>query len=209
MESKGFSIGVLVKKGWALMKEHIGTYIGFLIVYLVFMCIPGFVSGVFPDLHVGLQVLIQVVSAILAIVVFIGVYKISLKAVDGVSPSFTDLFSGFKIIIQWIIATIFYAIIVMVGTILLVFPGVIWGAKYFVWPFVMIDKGVGPIKALEMSSDLTMGTKWDVFMMMFVSTVIVFLGLMIVFVGWFAALPVTLLAQAAMYRLLESQKETM
>lgn len=209
MESKGFSVGAMLKNGWSLMKKNIGTFVVYLIIYLAFVIIPGIVKGFYPHLHTGISVVIQIACAILGIVVYIGVFKIALKAVDGKKVSFVDLFTGFKVIVQWIVASIIYSIIVIVGLFLLIIPGLIWGAKFFLWPFVIIDKEVGPVKALEMSSDLTMGVKWDVFLMMLVSLLITFLGVAIVFIGWFAALPVTILAQASMYRLLESQKQTM
>jgi hypothetical protein len=205
MESKGFSVGEMVKKGWRLMRRHTAFFVGFLLVYFILSAIPHAIVAVFPDLNEWLLIAIGLVVFVLTLVVWIGFLKAALKVVDGKRPTYKDLFSSFPIVVQFFIAWIIYSLVVIVGFILLVFPAAIWGSRYFLWPFVMIDKGTGPIESLALSGKMTMGVKWDVFMVIIATWLVMLLGLMVIFVGWFFALPVAVLAQVSMYRMLESQ----
>ncbi len=207
METKGFSVGEFVKKGWHMMREHMAFFIGFLLVYFVLSIIPRVITLIYPHIHVGILAVIQIVFFILAFVVWIGFLKSALKVVDGKSLTYADLFSSFPIIVQFFIAWVIYGLIVLVGFILLVFPAAIWGSRYFLWPFIIVDKGVGPIKALEMSGKMTMGVKWDIFMLLIATTIITLLGVLCLFVGWFVAMPAATIAQVATYRMLESQHQ--
>lgn len=207
MESKGFSVGELVKRGWRLMRQHMGFFIGFLVIYFILSMVPAVVAGIYPQMHAGILTLIHIVFFILSLVVWIGFLKSALKVVDGQRPTYGDLFSSFPIIVQFFVAWVIYGLIVLVGLVLLVFPAAIWGSRYFLWPFVIVDKGVGPIKALELSGKMTMGVKWDVFMIIIATSIIALLGVLCLFVGWFVAAPAATIAQLAMYRKLESQHQ--
>jgi len=231
MESKGFSVGTLLKRGWSLTKRHLGMFILYIILGSIFVGFAALVSVVFKDLVTVWQVIIAIASVILAIVVHIGIFKISLKAVDGSPLGFQDLVSGFKVVVQWIITGIFYAVIVAFPLVIsgLILAGlsytgsavaigigmalvylsqiVAWilAVAFWVWPFVVIDKTSNPFKALKNSFSLTMGAKWDVYLMTVASGIVLCLGVLVIGVGVFVALPIVMMAQAGMYRALESQ----
>lgn len=209
MDSQGFSVGEMVKKGWRLMRRHMAFFIGFLIIYIGITIIPGLIESFYPHLFWGAQVAIKVIFYFLSLLLWIGFIKSALKVVDGNRPTYADLVSGLPVIVQFFIASIIYGLIVLVGLVLLIFPAAIWGSRYFLWSFLIVDKGVGPITALEMSGEMTMGVKWDVFMLSIATTIIVILGMLCFLVGWFVALPAATLAQVVMYRKLESKQQSM
>ncbi len=231
MESKGFSIGSLLKRGWHLFREHAAVFIIFLVTALIFgglaIGLPLGLTGVEPIW----KVLIGLAFFILGTVVYIGLFRLALKVVDGKSPSFGDLFGGFSVVIQWIITTFLYALIaaspvIVAGLIasllnltqaqvaiafgvylvyLAQIPSAILAAMFWPWPFVMIDKTSNPIKALKETYKLTEGAKWDVYLLILASGLVVGIGFILVVVGFFAAFPVTLIAQAGMYRALQAK----
>ena len=208
MESKGFSVGEMLKKGWRLMRRHIGFFVGFLLIWFILHVAPQAIAALYPDLNAWLMALISVVFCLLIVLVWIGFLKSALKAADGENPTFVDLFSSAPILVQFIIGWILYSLIIVVGLFLLVFPAAIWGSRYFMWPFVMIDKKIGPIKSLMLSGKMTMGVKWDVFMLIIASWLITMIGVALIFVGSFVAIPIVTIAHAATYRMLESQHRT-
>ncbi|MEA3324508.1 MAG: hypothetical protein U9Q37_05135 [Euryarchaeota archaeon] len=61
------------------------------------------------------------------------------------------------------IGLILYGFIVVGGLILLTIPGIIWAIKFQFFDYLIVDKGLGPIDALEKSSEITRGVKWDLF----------------------------------------------
>jgi len=234
MESKGFSVGTLLKKGWHLMKQHLGIFIVYLIVGLIFLGLAVFLPNAIDNLDWVWQLVILSVGLLLALVVHIGIFKISLKAVDGNSLGFADLLSGFNVVIQWIITSIFYAVIVLfpVGLAMLILVGLnylgsdiatlfgvalvylsqivawIFAVAFWFWPFVVIDKTSNPVKALRQSYHLSMGAKWDVYLMTVASGIVMFFGFLVLGIGAFVAFPTVMLAQAGMYRVLDSQTKS-
>jgi len=234
MESKGFSIGTLLKRGWHLMMEHIGMFVVFEVLFVIFVGIAYCAVAFFPEIHIALQVLICVVSLLLALTVKIGMFKFSVKVVDGTPPTFTDLFSGVTLLVQWILASIVFGLMVGIPIVIgsLIFYGlaqldsvvavfigmgviyvsylvsVYLGVRYWVWPFAMVDKHSNPMTALQKSSTLTCGAMWDVLFMTVAAGFLMYLGVFVVFIGALAAFPVILFAQAGMYRVLESQTKS-
>ena len=88
---------------------------------------------------------------------------------------------------------------------MLIVPGIIWAIKFQYYGYFIVDKGLGPIKALEASSELTDGIKWDLFLFGLLLFCINILGLLCLLIGSFATVPTTMLAYTFVYRKLESQ----
>jgi len=234
MESKGFSIGTLLKRGWRLMKQHLGLFLVFEVVMIVFGVIPALVAGIYPDLQMGWTVLIGIVSFLFVVVIHIGLFRLSLNSIDDVPLSMKDLFSGFTILIQWIVASIIFVLIVGIpvalgagiAALLAHTEVVILGAlgvfvviltyilsiylatRFWLWPFVMIDKTTNPITALQKSSLIGHGAKWDILLCVFATWLVMYLGFVVFGVGVFVALPIAMITQAGMYRVLESQTKS-
>ena len=101
----------------------------------------------------------------------------------------------------------FIRLIVVAGVILLVFPAVIWGIKFSLWPYFIVDRQTGPVEALRASSKATSGVKWDLLGFYFVVSVVQVLGILCLVIGLFAAWPTAMVATALVYRRLLSQTE--
>jgi len=56
---------------------------------------------------------------------------------------------------------ILYTLITLVGTILLIIPGIIWGIKFQFFGYFIVDKGLEPIEALKRSAAITKGVRWS------------------------------------------------
>lgn len=202
MESKQFSVGEVVKYGWKTMKSHLFFFIVLLIVGALLTYLPA-VGAIWaqnanqPTWVWGLLFLLQLV---LGCMVGLGFMRVSLSFVDKEKPHIGQLFTVFPKIFSYFIASVIYFIILLVGLCLLVFPGVIWGLRYMLYPYFILDKGAGPIEALKLSAESTMGAKWDLFAFFMVAYVIVLIGTLCLAVGLFAALPVVMVGSAYIYR---------
>ena len=134
----------------------------------------------------------------------LGLIAFFLKAHDDVtSVKLMDLWHpvGFW---RYVGATIALMIIVGLGFVLLIVPGIILAVMLYFTTYLVVDKGMGPIDALKESARITKGNRWNLFLLMLLSIVIVLLGVICFFVGIFVAIPVTLLAIVIAYRKLES-----
>ena len=106
---------------------------------------------------------------------------------------------------NYIAASILFILIVSAGLILLVIPGVVWGLKFSLFHFFIVDKGMGPIDALKASSQTTNGAKWDALGLFYATYIIMYAGVLCLLIGVFAALPIALLAWTLAYRRLDEQ----
>ena len=100
--------------------------------------------------------------------------------------SFKDYFRPLKrgrVFFSYLVGMILYAVIVAVGTLLFIFPGVIWGLRYSQFGYYIVRHGLGPIHALKASAIATMGAKWDLFGLTLILLVFVAIGFVAFYVG--------------------------
>jgi len=102
---------------------------------------------------------------------------------------FKYLVSGFsENYIQIILANLLTFALVMIGIIMLIIPGIIIGCRLAFVPYLVMDKKMEPITAIEESWRLTKGYGWTIFAMAIVSFFIVLFGLLMLIVGIFPAI---------------------
>jgi len=209
MQGKGFSVGEVIKLGWHAMRESLGFFVALLISTFVIQFIPALFGQYFlREGQVTLSIVFKVIQFIMGILISIGLVNISLKFADGGKGTFRDLFSRSLVFFQFFVANFFYFIIVLAGLLLLVIPGIIWALKFQLFPYFIVEKGVGPIEALKLSAKATAGAKWDIFAFDVLVTVINIMGILCLGIGLFATAPTLLVASALVYRKLVNQAES-
>jgi len=77
---------------------------------------------------------------------------------------------------------------VIMGIIMLLIPGIIIGCRLAFVTYLVMDKKLDPIAAIEESWRLTKGYGWTIFFMGFVSFFIIIFGLIMLIVGIFPAI---------------------
>jgi len=100
-----------------------------------------------------------------------------------------------------------FTLIVAVGLILLIVPGMIWMMQFYMAGYLVIDKGFTPINALKASSTITRGAKWDLGLFTTVIALLNLAGIIVLGVGLLITLPITILASVYIYRQLLKQTE--
>jgi uncharacterized membrane protein len=201
--SKVFSDGDLIKMGWVKTKEKFGFIILTVIVAFLIIYVPPVILD-----YIGRQLEMPGVFGLLSFLAFflisiwigVGMIRIFLGLVDGKEVSMGDLFKGADRILDYLAVMVLYTLIVFVGMILLVFPGIIWSIKYIYAPLLVIDKGLGPIEALKASAELTNGVKWDILAFQGVLGYVILIGYAALIIGSVVAIPVAILALIGMYR---------
>jgi uncharacterized membrane protein len=195
-----FSMGEAIRFGWDTMKNNIGFFIGLLIVAFLIENLPGILSNVVASDLPIIAAVLSFAGAILGLVVQMGLIKVSLKFCDGVKGTFDDLLSSFNLVLKFIIGGILYFLIVLGGTILLIVPGIIWGIKFSLFPYFIVDDNLGPVEAIKASGNATDGAKWDLFLFGLLLGLINVAGALVFFIGLFATIPASMVAYAYVYR---------
>lgn len=93
-------------------------------------------------------------------------------------------------------------VIVGIGILLLIVPGVIAAIVFSFALYLVVDKGLAPVEALKESARLTKGNRWRILLLMLAVVGINLLGLIALFVGLLVTIPVTVLAMVHAYRTL-------
>jgi hypothetical protein len=197
---KKFVISEAVQFGWNTTKSNIGFFIGIVIVAGLLQYVPDIIAAIIEADAPVLSIIIRIASFVLSIIIGMGLIKIFLRFCDGEIGEFSDLFSCYPLFFKYLVGSILYGLIVAAGLILLIIPGIIWAIKFQFFDYLIVDKGLGPIDALEKSSEITRGVKWDLFIFGILLGIINLMGFLCLVVGLFVTIPVTMVAIAFVYR---------
>lgn len=148
-------------------------------------------------------VMIALAYAFLALpVVTYGSKMIFLQAVRMEKPDFEWLIKGFSTnYLNIILANLLVFGLVAISMFALIIPGIIVGCRLAFVSYLVMDKKLDPIEAVETSWKLTRGHGWTIFLMGFASFFIWVFGLALLLVG---ALPATIWIKSSFASLYQS-----
>ena len=133
---------------------------------------------------------------------------IFVQAVRKTKPDFEYLIKGFtENYLHIILANLLVFALVVLGLFALIVPGIIIGCRLAFVSYIMMDKKLDPIEAVELSWKLTKGHGWQIFFMGFVSIFIVIFGLLMLVVGIFPAIMWIGSSFASLYESVLREKE--
>jgi len=97
-------------------------------------------------------------------------------------------------------------IVVAIGFILLIIPGIIAAIALMFTPYLIVDRKLGPIEAMKESARMTKGHRWRLFLFGIVLGLLNIAGALALLVGLFVSIPVSALALVHVYRALEKKE---
>lgn len=205
------SIGECIRFGWETFKKRPWILIGAFLLVVVISAIPS-ILGPHPEIGPDGQIIPQplttwdlitsLASLVISFFVGLGLTTFSLRAHDDIANvQISDLWNP-QPFWRFVGGEILAALIIFVGFVLLVVPGIIASVGLGFVPFLLVDRPVGPIDALKESWRITKGHKWQLFLLGLVLVALNFVGVLALVVGVFVTVPITLLAFAHAYRTL-------
>lgn len=197
---KKFTISGSISYGWEATKSHLPFFVVIILITLAVNFLPNIIVQNMQKEVPLLAGLLSLALWIVSMLVSLGTIKISLKIFDKKKAEIADLFNGYPQLLNFVIASIIYAILVGVGFILLIVPGVIFGIKYHFYSYLIVDKNMGPLEALKKSGEITKGAKWQLFLLGLACGLVNLVGLLALGIGLLITVPVTMLAYAHVYR---------
>ncbi|MHB1420509.1 MAG: hypothetical protein ACYCX4_13155 [Bacillota bacterium] len=157
---KSFSIGKALRFGWESIEKNFWLFLG-LSVIIYALAYP--LNMVVESDSWWLILISILLYFVLTTIVGIGMLRISLRLVDGQHVSFRDFSCSLPVFFRYIITSLLSAIIILLGMVLLIIPGIYFGIKYSFSLYFVIDRGLRPVAALKESSRITRGVKWRIF----------------------------------------------
>lgn len=205
MPVKRFSKGEAVRYGWGKMRENLGFFIGLIIIStLISFFFSGF-AGLFDKRLPSLSLIFNIGSFIFSVFIEIVYIKVSLNLCEGDRGQTHDILSfSVPLFFKFLLAIVLYSLIVTVGFVLFIVPGIYFMIKYQFVLYLIVDKNMDVAQAFSTSSQITNGVKWQLFFFDLLIGIIILAGILFFGIGIFAAFPTALVAVAYVYRKLSS-----
>ncbi|MGB3223643.1 MAG: hypothetical protein WBB23_12645 [Desulforhopalus sp.] len=166
-----FTIGNLIREAWEKTKGAKGIiWAGSAIMYLVILVTVAGGAFLFPT-DVGEiatltqaigNALFQTVTDLLSILFTAGLFLMGIKRAAGETIHWKMIFKGFSCAGKIIVTTILQFILISIGFLLLILPGIYLIVGYTMTIPLIIDKGLSPWQAMETSRKAVHKIWWKV-----------------------------------------------
>ena len=195
-----FSATECIRFGWRTFKRRGWFLVGMTALMMVVSWAIAALAGSLGGRGGG--VLLGAANIGLSTLLTMGFTAVMIRAHDALeSAEVSDLWHP-RPFWKFLAAEILTGLIVLVGLILLVIPGVILMLMYLFVPYLVIDKELGPIEALKESARITRGFRLELLLLFLIAFVLNIFGALALLAGLLVSIPVTTLALVHAYRVL-------
>jgi hypothetical protein len=208
-----FSIGDIMSEAWEKTSGAKWTFWLAALLYAVFAFVVMFALNMVLGLvgigaaaatgSIGTIIVSVIVTQIaqMAVVmpVAMGLFMIGLKRAVGAPTQATDIFGHFSKALPLLGTIILMYILVFIGTLLLILPGIYLMIAYWLAMPLIIEKNLGPWEALE-ASRKAITHHWFGFLGLGLVMMVIMLVALVSVIGLIWALPFMLIASGVVYR---------
>jgi uncharacterized membrane protein len=193
MSTHNFTIKELYKEAWTKVKEH---------AWYLFCVLLGSSVLMAAVSHSSLM------NALVSCIVDIAIVSISLIIISDKKPVFSDLLSSFKsyeTTWHYILASLLFILAIVLGLILLILPGLYLAVRLGFYKFIVVEHPtMSATDALKESMRVTKGHFWKIIGFILAAIILNILGAMVFLVGLVITIPVTVIANAYLYKKLQT-----
>lgn len=195
---RNFQIGQALGVGWRNFWPNI---LPMALFALIVWAVNGLVNLAQGEANWFVGFLLALAGFVIGQLVAIGWIKLALDINDGRPIRADAIIDRFRLVIPYLIAALLFGIMVAIGLVLLIVPGVIAFLAFWFYGFHIVDTGeTNPIEALRRSAELTRGHRWHLLGFGLVLIGVNILGLLVFIVGVLISSGISLLAVAHVYR---------
>lgn len=205
---KKFSIKEALKFGWNAAINHMGFFVLSLLGAWIITLVISYTSQGMNRGGMGLLgSVVSIISMLVSFAISLGFIKTGLRLSNGQEPTFNDFVPVWPQYWQFVLAAIIFGAIVFVGFVLLIVPGIIAMLGLQFYGYFLAEKGMGAVPSLKASWQATKGSRGNLFLLLIVNGLVCLLGLLVLGIGLFVALPTVMVATAYVYRKLAVGQE--
>ncbi|MBN8429778.1 hypothetical protein JF535_02820 [Microbulbifer salipaludis] len=202
------AIGDTLSEAWAKTKGNKGTvWLGVLLYFVASVAITivaALVTGqslTEPDTNVGVgSIVSDLIVMVAAAPLAAGMIMIGVKIARNEAVSGTEVFAHFDKILPLALGMILMYLLIGIGFILLVLPGIYLMVGYLMMMPLIVDKNMGPWQALETSRKAITKHWFPVFGFTIVMLLLYIAGLLALLIGLIWAIPALSIAYGILYR---------
>ena len=204
------SFGTSFNFGWKQMWKYF-LYLFLVSIIIAVLQIPiGVADSIKHDITPGVIVL-QVFAFFYWLLLFpifsYGADLLYLRAIRDEEIDLKEMFIGFKNYVNIILAHLLATAIIGLGFIFFIIPGIIFACRLVFVPYIVMDRNLDAVKAVEKSWKMTAGHGWKIFGMGVVSFFIILVGFIMLFVGLIPAAMWVSSAFASLYHSIDHQEK--
>lgn len=205
-------IGACINTGWKMTLSQFGklilfglSYMGIVFVFMIPLGILEGVMGVQQDgseptgSQVAVTAFCEIVQNVVSLFFGIGAAMFGLGMVKQANPGIGLLFSGGRHFFPVLGASILFGLIVVIGVICLIVPGIWLALRLGQFQLAIVDRNLGPIEGLKASWEMTRGNALMLFVFGLAIFGICLLGLLALGIGLLWAYPTAFIAGSAAY----------
>ncbi|HYD93092.1 MAG TPA: DUF975 family protein [Candidatus Paceibacterota bacterium] len=192
--SNTLSVKECLKTGWQLFKARPWFYVGITLLVTVIQMVISGLQAATPE------PIATLISFVFSTLLYAGILNFYLRAHEG-AGKVGDLWNP-KPFWSYLGVSLLLLLIVGIGFLLLIVPGLILAMMFFFAGYLVVDRGLNPIAALKESYRLTKGNRWKLFLLTLAVAGLAILGMIPLLLGLLIVVPVTGLASVHAYRTL-------
>jgi len=198
--SQSLDISEAFRAGW---RGFVANIVPLIVIALVVWVVTGAVN-LWANQSTGwVQFVLGLVSFFLGQLIAIVWISLALAIVDGREITTDTLLPSGATLISYLIASFLFSLMLGIGLVLLVIPGLIVAVVFGLYGWALVDKALDPIEALRHSSRITSGHRWQVVAFLLAALVLNLVGVLLLVVGVLVTSAVTLIAAGHVYRQLD------
>ena len=192
-----FKMGQYFGRGWEIFNSYALPFVGFTLLLVV---IFGAMSFILPfPLGTGEQGGGNIVANILSPILGAGYYIVAFQIARNRPKAFGDFFQGFNRFLPILLYSIVSSILILVGLILLIIPGLYLAVSYVFGLPLLLDKSLDFWPALETSRKLVSKNWFSFFVFLILLGFLNLAGALLLGIGLLVTIPWTVCAVVAAY----------
>ncbi|MBL8775515.1 MAG: hypothetical protein JNK12_06285 [Acidimicrobiales bacterium] len=202
--SAGLRVGDAISYGWAAFKKTPGPLVVIALVVLVVGALTSGIGNAVSRESAVFGVIVQIAGYVVSMILSLGLIRVALKVTRGEEVDVADLFKTDQLG-PYIVASILFGIMVAVGLIFCIVPGVILAVIYGFYGYVILGRGVGVGEGFSHAAEITKGQRGTVFLLGLAFMGINLLGALACGAGLLVSYPITIVAGGYAYRVLSNE----
>jgi len=173
-------LGHYIKGGWELFKKYPGGFVGFFLLFILIHVVLHFIP------LVG-----RVAAAVISAPLIAGNFIVSAKLLQEQTPEFRDFFAGFNFFLPLLLTGLLTAVLVGLGLLLLLVPGIYLLVGYAFASYLVVDRRMDFWQAMELSRRTVNPIWFNVFALILLLLLINLGGAMVLGLGLVITVPLT------------------
>lgn len=207
MSQRSIDLVELFKYCFRQYQKYASFVIGAMLTFFVLAVVPQFYFMLHaPQTPTTKGQFVSFLITLVQVFLSLGFTKIMLRLVQDKFVEVADMFNNFRPFLSYFVASFLYGIGIMLGTILLVAPGIFIAIRFQFYPYFILEEDVSSFTALQKSYYLSQNLTWELLLFGVAVVALNIAGILLLGIGFILTYPLTTMATAVVYKSLTDEE---